>query len=415
MVSFDRETDMSTEEGRFIKAWVLSFILLAVISAVFICMEDPYLLLGMPRVQGLNASKPAAATHLALMKAYDVFRFRPKTLILGSSRAALGLDDLDLAWPQEHRPIYNLALPAAGSDVAYRYLVHSLSRNSSVSLVVLSVEFEYWIEFVNRGEDELTSHISIESDGRRSANPRQIMLRDFFMATFSLAALHDSFATLTAYVRNDPEDLNAGNWTGAWWVESERFRLVPYYAFARGDLDFLRFFLTKPFTPRPTAAVRAIAELCQERNIHLIVVLSPSHAEESEMLSRLGYSQAIEGWKRGLVALTTQYGAELWDFDDYNFFTTEVVPKVKQPMRWFFDPEHYSHELGHEMLKRIFYSGDPRLGSRLTPQNVESHLQEIRQHQHAFQQEYRREVQTVGQLYEAVVRAEKSSRRAEGP
>jgi hypothetical protein len=403
MGNFEMSAETTAEQ--FIRAWLRFFFLLSLLVACFTCTMDPYLLVGTPRIPGFNARKPAADTQQALMKAYDVFRVKPKTLILGSSRAALGLDGLDPVWPQEHRPVYNLALPLAGPDVAYGYLIHALVGGCPISLVVLTTEFEYWIDFDNYAKDELARHISATSSGRGQKLPTRVVLHDFFMAIFSLTALEDGIKTLTAYLRNDPEDLVAGNWTDSWWAQAERFKSIPYSSFMRSDVGFVKFFSKKTLTSKPTVALRAIADLCRQRNIRLIVILSPSHAEESEMLDWLGYSAAIERWKRELVELTANYGAELWDFDDYNSFTMEPVPMSKRPMQWFFDPEHYSREMGHEILNRIFDGGDPVLGTRLSSLSIERHLRERRQHQHEFEQGHKLEIQTMRAIYESTARS----------
>lgn len=53
---------------------------------------DPWGLFGAPRVPGVTARKPEAGDYVRLSKPYQVMRAAPDFLILGNSRAELGLN-----------------------------------------------------------------------------------------------------------------------------------------------------------------------------------------------------------------------------------------------------------------------------------------------------------------------------------
>jgi len=80
---------MDKQSQRFSGPGCSPGIVLAAAVAVFNAC-DPYLVLGAPRIVGLNARKPAVDTQQRLMKAYDVLRAAPNTVILGGSRVDLG-------------------------------------------------------------------------------------------------------------------------------------------------------------------------------------------------------------------------------------------------------------------------------------------------------------------------------------
>ena len=69
---------------------------------------------------------------------------------------------------------------------------------------------------------------------------------------------------------------------------------------------------------------------------------------------------------------------ELWDFYGYDAYSTEPVPAGGRALRWFIDPDHYTHVLGDIVLRRIFEGTDGSFGVRLTPENIEDHLKQVR-------------------------------------
>src|SRR4030088_1979445 len=105
---------MDNQARHFLRTWLLACMVLAALVVVFDTAMNPYLLFGAPRIAGFNARKPAVDTRERLMKAYDVLRAGPNTLLLGSSRVDLGLDAQDPAWPVQDRPVYNLGIVNGG-------------------------------------------------------------------------------------------------------------------------------------------------------------------------------------------------------------------------------------------------------------------------------------------------------------
>ena len=73
----------------FIKYSLTSFIAVAgllSIVAVFNAMVDPYNIYHLITIPGLNANKPSIYHRVRLLKAYEVRRIKPQSIILGTSR-----------------------------------------------------------------------------------------------------------------------------------------------------------------------------------------------------------------------------------------------------------------------------------------------------------------------------------------
>ena len=87
----------------------LVFGLYAVVGA-FNFVVDPFGLFPGPEIEGFNAIKADVDKHVRMVKAYQVRKRRPAGVIVGSSRALLGVPTDHPAWPDGAKPVYNLSL-----------------------------------------------------------------------------------------------------------------------------------------------------------------------------------------------------------------------------------------------------------------------------------------------------------------
>ena len=116
--------------NRYLTQWFLATALILLAVAAINVVVDPYGIFRLVDRTGFNSVKPAAASRGPMAKAYQVLRVQPKTLILGNSRAEVGLDPNHPAWPQAARPVYNAALPGTGTATSLRYLQHVLAATA---------------------------------------------------------------------------------------------------------------------------------------------------------------------------------------------------------------------------------------------------------------------------------------------
>ena len=154
----------------------------------------------------------------------------------------------------------------------------------------------------------------------------------------------------------------------------------------------------------PLEHVRAILNLCRERGIDAILVIDPSHVDEQEIFDLEGKWPVLEDWKRKVTRLVAEYARsgmhiELWDFYVYNAYSTEPVLAGGRALQWFIDPEHYTHALGDILLRRIFEGTDGSFGVRLTPENIETRLKEVRSAQASYRVAQRSDAERVRNIH----------------
>lgn len=400
---------MDKPSTRFVTVWALVWIaLVGGVVGVNVTM-DPYLILGMPRIAGVNRSKPAVDGKRPFMMSYDVLRAAPNTVLVGNSRVEAGLAAENPAWPESDRPVYNLGVPAGSPYVGYRYLQHVMAQHH-LSLVVLGLDFEYFltVEEADRHVREHTfeSRLVVTQNGMPNPGWRSQHIRDTFQAVFSLDALSDSVATLTANLSDgtaDAVDLGSGDMriAGSYGAIAGSYTLV-----VASDLGTILGWRGKTRNRFAMADLRSILDLCQSHETRLILFMDPAHADELEILDAVGYWKEFEGWKRDIVALIAEYQRstdpspiQLWDFTGYDSYSSEAVLTDPHRLRWYLEPRHYTKALGDAIVRRILGSGDANFGTLLTPNNLERHLAVIREQQRLYREHQPADARRVRDLY----------------
>ena len=141
-----------------------------------------------------------------------------------------------------------------------------------------------------------------------------------------------------------------------------------------------------------------IVEECRERNINLIMFLSPIHVKLMEGIHESGLYGEFEDWIRMIVdiayksenRLEDYQNVSVWSFCGYNSITTDPFPEspLDKEMQWYFEASHYRPEVGDMVLYRMLGSaggGVPEdFGALLTPKNINVSLERMRLEREAY-------------------------------
>jgi len=357
---------------------------------------DPFGLFPGPEIEGFNAIKADVDKHVRMVKAYQVRAHPPAGLVVGSSRALLGVPTVHPAWPKDALPVYNLSLYGGYLYEAMRYFQHALALGT-VKHALLSLDL--WMfdrDWVTRpGFDEQRFLVNI--DGTPNTPDALEPLR----MLFSWDVLRSSIRTVA---RQNREDILVQHADGAsvWRSDAAWLRTKGSHRQQFGYME--RMFATEAWQPErdrrwditdpadPTSPLRMFRQMVRDAYAHgvdLRIAISPSHARIWEVLYAGGMWRTWEDWKRALLQITIEEAARegkppfpLWDFSGYNAITTEDVPRDAAPMRWYTDGSHFKPAVGGLMLERIFGKPSAALptgfGRRLKPTTIDAVLGEIR-------------------------------------
>ncbi|WP_218079547.1 hypothetical protein [Anthocerotibacter panamensis] len=406
---------------RFNRLTLGTALLLLALVALFNLCVDPYQMYRLVLVDGLNRLKPQMGTHLRLAKAYILTEVRPEGIILGDSRTERALDPDHPGWNPGVQGHYNLALPGGSIYVMLRYFQHAHAVHPLKQVVI-------GLDLTNFGVPQPTeaefseARLWVQPDGSTPTDPVarwSQTLQDQGAALLSLDSLTASVKTIALqhYPTSATRQLNG----------LDPMSLGPAFVQRNGHRFYFRlnasqylgvwsrgFTIYDPTTHTSPSLehFKALVEFCRREGIDLKVYIHPVHANLLEAFRVHGLWSDVEDWKRFVVQILaadaqTHPAAQpfrLWDFSGYTSVTTEPVPAAGDTttqMRWYWDSTHYKKALGDLILDRVFGYRDAQrpipkdFGVLLTPQNLETHLADIRQAQTRYQQTHPAEVQEV--------------------
>lgn len=393
---------------------------LALVAAIN-ALVNPFNLYAGVRITGFNDYKYELARHSRLGKAAELRRQHPDCLILGSSRAQIGLDPAQPAWAQCRA--YNLAHAGGTLYESMRYFQQAAAIQPPRE-VVLALDLFMFNVYRQPQPGFSEKRLMVNLDGTPNPAWRRVFAYDVFSNLLSWDALKASWKTAVTTHRR----LGRGPEDGFW----EYARIDLTAPSRRGQRDAFRrneqAFLTAHWFPAPRHrfatrdpengadaydSLRAILQIAHREGARLHLLISPAHARQWEALRQGGLWQEFEDWKRTLVRVNNEEARlagrtpfSLWDFSGFNTYTTENVPaegdRVNQ-MRWYWESSHFRKELGDLVLDRVLAQGATGreivadIGVRIDARNLDAHLAAIRVAQRRWQQTH---VQDVAEITE---------------
>lgn len=300
---------------------------------------------------------------------------KAKTILLGSSRVRSGLDINHSALERES--IYNLGLPGVNMYQSLAYFKHTLAYQKNIQQVIIGIDFF----MSNHYLDNLDSF-----DETRLG--KKIGIKELINNSLSLDTLESSIITVRANVNKQAQSKN---------LESTPHRFKRWLT---NFLSFDGFYKNYGLSEKQLYSFQEVINLCEQNNIDVKVFISPTHATQYEAIAAAGLWSTFEQWKREITKITP-----VWDFSGYNRITTE---KIDDRMNNYIDSSHYSHYTGNLVLNRLFFDRletvPADFGVFITQENLESHLEKIRQDRTKWQQNNPEEVQLVKNIKTQIAR-----------
>lgn len=407
---------------RFIRDWFLFAGLGLAVVAGFNGFMDPYWIYHSPEARGVNAIKTEFAPRVRMAKAHVVQKLQPRAIILGTSRAEVGLSPDHPGWDPQAVPRYNLGLSGANIYEARRYFQHAHAV-APLKQVVLAVDFFMFnLDYRNQADFE-EERLAAAPDGTPTPHAGGEIARTLL----SLDALQSSLRMLRSQKRVDADLYKADGCRD--WDRRDPFvvkRGGHRQVFIRSEQEYAK----KLWFPSPTFeyrftdpetgvsafdSFREIVRASHRAHVDLRLAILPAHAHLNEALRESGLWERFEEWKRTLVRINEEEAAlahepefPLWDFNDFDPLTQEPVPEAGDAstrMRWFWEAPHFKRELGDLVLNRIFedrlgnFLAAPSLGAELIhSRNIEPHLAKIREREQRYRETHPDDMAQIRQV-----------------
>lgn len=324
----------------------------------FTWVIDPYGVspLGV-RLTRLNDIKPKRLDIDRLVKPYEVWRYQPRTVFLGSSRIHQSIDPSMLGGTR-FAPAYNASVPAVSLSANLGYLRHYDRLDGNLKTVVEEL-FVY--KFFGRGEDNPTFTLT-----NFAANFATLML--------SADALRASFFTLAHNILSGVpiQEVKPG---GYFYYPPGLDTQGSFSGFPAGIWDIYRKNAGKYKLDEATMeSVKQTNAAAKDAGIELIWIVTPYHAYFDYFLELAGEWDLMETWLKRLSA-----EAPVYSFSQPNEW---VYENVSPRMTYWNDPFHFSLRMGEGIQTSL--AGLPLPGRpdnfmvRLTPDMVDAHIAQRR-------------------------------------
>lgn len=352
------ESDRSRAKGtahRYLAALLLGSVLWGGLFFAFTWTIDPYgvspLHLSISR---LNEFKPKRLDIDRAIKPYEVWRFKPTTVFLGTSRIHQSMDPAVLEGTR-FAPAYNASIPASSLGLNISHLRQYIELNPQLRTVIVEL---FLYNFLGQGQDHPPKDFSEYL--RNSLNlfiSADTLWASLQTVGYNLTRTRPAYEIKPGGYFYSPPGRNAkesfdGYPAGIWQLHASR---------AMGMT------LHQPAFD----AVREIIDLCREHSLELIFVLTPNHVYDDYYLESIGAWDMVTEWLTRLSAEP----ANIYSFSQPNDWVDEPV---SPQMRYWNDPYHFSLEMGRDILNWLAgKQGDqlPRnFGLRLTPDKVPAHV-----------------------------------------
>jgi hypothetical protein len=380
-------------------------------------LMDPYALRAVdsatPAFEGLNEAQGAF-----LRNTLTAAWVKPRTVILGTSRAGAGLDEKHPKFARDDAPVLNLALGGASIQQTRLMLTHAQEQRQ-LRKAVIGLDLEAFLGGGRPNFDVAALRGNRESEPAWFVYARSLWSHDMLLASTerAVAALAPApqDIAIPAAVSRDRFDEQLRNLQGqrglVWITEFNNFyarlpRLFPVWR--AGETWY-----TDAHRASAMREFRALLAYARSQGIELHLFISPVHARYLEWYRRIGWWPLFEHWKRALAESITNEAQDagatapfpLWDFSGFHPLATESVPRIRDlqaRMRWYFETSHYSRATGDVILNRILDPEDaaasPLPNVRIDASNVERHIHAMQSEADRYRIDYPAEVGNVAEM-----------------
>ncbi len=306
----------------------------------------------------VNQYKPKRVDIDRLIKPYEVWRYQPRTVYLGTSRIHQSVDPAILEGTR-FAPAYNASIPASSLGLNVSHLRQYIELNPNLKKVIVEL---FLYNFLGQGQER-----------------KQKTFGEFVRESAGLFFSGDTFwaATVTlAYnilVNRPTYEIKPG---GYYYYPPGHDATGPFAGFPAGiwPLHETRAAGMKLYEPA-FESVREFVKVAQQHNIELIFLLTPNHAYDDYYIDAVSAWHKVEEWLRRLSAEPIT----IYSFSQPNPWVYEPVLK---PMLYWNDPYHFSVEMGKAMQLALTGRSLPGMPDefmlRLTPENIATHIESRR-------------------------------------
>jgi hypothetical protein len=339
---------------RYLRHFALAIVLWTSLLAAATLIIDPYgispIRITIPHV---NRYKPKRLDIDRLIKPYEVWRYQPRTVFLGTSRIHQSIDPAVLDGTR-YAPAYNASVPAVSLGMNISYLNQYIRLDPNLRYVFVEL---FLYNFLGQGQEH--PPISLTE-----------MLKNTATLFFSYDTAWEALVTLQFNMETD---------TPCYEIKPGGYFYYPPGHDAQGTFDGFPvgiWGIDRLEHGNPTlndsafATVNELIETARRNHIKLTFLMTPEHPYFWYYIDSIDRWDLITAW---LTRLTTK--TPILSFAQPNAWVYEAV---RHHMIYWNDPFHFSLAMGRGMEESLAGMQDPNLPENfvipLTPDRVPQYI-----------------------------------------
>lgn len=339
---------------RYLRYFVLAIVLWVSLFAGATLAIDPYgispIRIAIPHV---NRYKPKRLDIDRLIKPYEVWRYQPRTVFLGTSRIHQSIDPAVLDGSR-YAPAYNASVPAASLGMNISYLNQYLQLDPNLRYVFV----------------ELFLYNFLGQDQQHRAISKIQTIKQTAVLLFSYDTAWDALDTLwyNATVDQPCYEIKPG---GFFYYPPGHDARGTFDAFPAGMWHIDRLAHGNPtLSDSSFAAVGELIKTAKKNHVQLAFLMTPEHPYFWYYIDSINRWDLIRDWLARLTAMTP-----ILSFGQQNDW---VYEPVQHRMTYWNDPFHFSLAMGRGIENELAGSPEPGVPQdfmiRLTPAGVDSYV-----------------------------------------
>ncbi len=409
---------------RYLLPAFLTVVVVAAGISLFNWFINPMGVFDGARVAGVNLVNGNMALYDRQFSAWRIVDDKPDGLILGTSRAAVGLRPDHPGWEAE--TVFNSAFSASSAYLNYRYFQHAMATRP-LKQVVLGLDFVAFNAGLAGYSTFDESFVRVTADGRTV--PDYFLVKQF-QSLYSLEVAKLSLKIIRENRTPKARELALDNYKPplspggmmqpdsflqAFW-KPHRDRAYSTLAGYRSNLwaPVQGMWSGAPGERKLVESYRQLLRASYEAGVDMRLFISPSQVYLYEGLDAFGLWQRWEDWKRVMVRINEEEAERagvaafpLWDFSGYNRFSRVTAPDEAgkdNGFEYFWDPGHYRIRLGDLILDRVLAGKRIEgFGVLLDSQMLDSHLADIRADRQSYREDFAAEVAELDEALAFIV------------
>ena len=279
-------------------------------------------------IPGINQYKPARIDIDRQLKPYEVWRYQPATLYLGTSRIHQAMDPAVLNG-SAFATAYNASIPASTLEMNVEHLREYVRNNPRLRTVVVEL---FFYNFAGESTPATASQST-----------------DFLMRSTALFVSADTFGgALKTLAKNIAGicpcyEIKSG---GHFFYPEGHDPRAQFAGFAAGVWKLHRMRNDFKLNDSAFQALKEMVSIALEHRLDIRLILTPNHVYDDYYLDAVGAWDTVEAWLHRLADISP-----LHSFAQPNAWTQEPVGSR---MRYWNDPYHFTLHTGRAMQLALF-------------------------------------------------------------